>query len=59
VEADLMLLAQSATIRRLTLLISGANKASLSDLVDAKPYARIFGAALPDKPLRQLTLSGL
>lgn len=50
-----MLLAQSATLRRLTLLISGASKGSLSELVDAMPNARIFGVALPDKPLSQLT----
>ena len=54
-DADLPLLAQSTTLRHVTLLISGADKAGLRELVDAMPNARIFGAILPDKPLQQFS----
>ncbi|QDT73068.1 hypothetical protein [Lacipirellula limnantheis] len=52
---DLPLLAQSATLRHLTLLISGPDADEVRKLIVAAPQCRIFGVTSPNQPLRQLS----
>jgi hypothetical protein len=53
--ADLPLLAQSTTLRHLTLLISGPDAAEVSELVAAAPRCRIYGVSLPNQSPQQLS----